>query len=86
MSSLTDTLRAAAEAFRSDIAHWNGEIAGLERDITIRRERIAAAELDAVERMAAANILDEMDLTVDRVDGVPHVAVARTLAVPEVPQ
>jgi len=71
--------------YRGDIDRWRDEIADLKSRIAALREKIARAELDVIELTIAANILDEMGLSVGRnEDGHPHVSVERGPAAPPV--
>jgi hypothetical protein len=59
-----------------DAEELDAHLAGLKEQITALRSRIDAAELEAVGATVAANILEGIDLTVDREDGKPRVRFA----------
>ena len=74
--SIIDDLRGKAENARRDIDRYREIIASNDSLNAAYRERIDAAELEAVGATVAANILEGIDLTVDREDGKPRVRFA----------
>jgi nitrogen-specific signal transduction histidine kinase len=73
--NIVDDLRAKAEFARDEADRLRNLVTDHEASIKRYRERIDAAELEAVGAMVAANILEGVRLKVDRVDGVPHVSI-----------
>jgi hypothetical protein len=74
--SIVDDLRNKAENARRDVDRYRDIIASNDQQNAAYRERIEAAELEAVGATVAANILEGIDLTVDREDGMPRVRFA----------
>jgi hypothetical protein len=74
--SIIDDLRGKAEYAREEADRYREKIASNDALNAIYRKKIDDAELEAVGATVAANILEGIDLTVDRVDGVPRVRFA----------
>ena len=74
--SIIDDLRGKADFAQGEVARYRGLIFDHEATIKNLRDRIDVAELEAVGATVAANILEGIDLTVDREDGKPRVRFA----------
>lgn len=74
--SIVDDLRGKADFAREEADRYRGLVTDHEATIKNFRERIDAAELEAVGATVAANILEGIDLTVDRENGLPRVRFA----------
>jgi len=74
--SVVDDLRGKADYARKEIDRSREIIANNDRQNVAYGERIEALELEAVGATVAANILEGIDLTVDREDGKPRVRFA----------
>ena len=74
--SIIDDLRGKADFAQGEADRYRGLISDHEATIKNLRERIDVAELEAVGATVAANILEGIDLTVDREDGKPRVRFA----------
>jgi hypothetical protein len=78
--SVAEVLEADAEAYRSEARRLRELADGMTIDAHRKRAKADAIELQAVESLAAANILREAGLRADRTsDGTPRIQVDRVL-------